>query len=97
MCTSVNSVNFTAGKFGRSHRRSLLSLLEFPALERRVLITVLRQGPIALSPLIEQCGQTADIVMPALERLMKQGWIVPNPVTHNAGYSVEDAVPFPEG
>ncbi|MGF1523079.1 MAG: hypothetical protein ACFBSF_12260 [Leptolyngbyaceae cyanobacterium] len=79
MCTSVNSINFTAGKVGQLHQRSLLSLLEFPTLERRVLITVLRQGPIALSPLIEQSGQTAEAVIPALERLVQQGWIIQNP------------------
>ena len=91
MRTSVNSGNFTAGKFGRFYRRSLLSLLEFPIIERRVLITVLRQGPIALSSLIEHSGQTAEMVIPALERLVQQGWIVENPTTYAAGSGVEDS------
>lgn len=88
---SANSVYSTKGKLGRSRKRPLLNLLEFPSLERRLLTTILRQGPITLNSLAEQSGQTFDTVAIAIEQLIQQGWVIKDPTTHKVRYHTENA------
>ncbi|NER79917.1 MAG: hypothetical protein F6K42_10105 [Leptolyngbya sp. SIO1D8] len=88
--TSLPDGQSTKGKLGRSRKRPLLNLLEFPRLERRVLTAVLRQGPINLDQLIEQSGHSSEEVMTAIEHLIQQGWIVQDPTTQVVRYRTEN-------
>lgn len=81
--------NLAQGKLGRSRQQPFLNLLEFPSLERRLLTIVLRQGPIAISPLVAQSGQSSDEAMTAIHHLVQQGWIVQDPTTQMVRYHTE--------
>lgn len=74
------------GNLGRSRKRPLLNLLEFPNLERRLLTLVLRQGPVEVSVLLEQSGYTSQEVIQAIERLTQQGWLTVDPDTNRVRY-----------
>lgn len=68
----------------------LFSLLEFPSVERRLLMAVLRHGPIPVDPLIRQSGYSSEDVLMALDHLVQQGWLVHDPITQIVHYRVEN-------
>ena len=94
MCTSFDPINLSPGKSARSCKRPLLSLVDFPSLERRLLKAILRQGPIALDLLVKQSGQSPDTAMSAIERLIQQGWLVHDPTTHRVRYRIENSTKY---
>ncbi len=73
-------------KLGRSRKHPLLHVLEFPALERKLLTLVLRQGPLDLQILLEQSDHTAQETMQAIEHLIAQGWLIHDPQTNRVRY-----------
>lgn len=74
------------GNLGRSRKRPLLNLLEFPNLERRILTQVLRQGSVAVDRLLEQSDYTSEEVRQAIEHLTQQGWLTIDSGTNTVRY-----------
>lgn len=74
------------GQRGRSRPQRLLNLLEFPALERKLLTAVLRQGPLDIDVLIEQSGSPTHEVQAGVADLIEQGWLVQDPATQKVRY-----------
>ncbi|MEO1093606.1 MAG: P-loop NTPase [Cyanobacteria bacterium J06638_28] len=74
------------GNLGRSRKRPLLNLLDFPNLERRLLTRVLRQGPVEVAILLEQSDYSSEEVMQAIEQLTQQGWLTVDPDTNRVRY-----------
>ncbi|MEM9002021.1 MAG: hypothetical protein AAGE59_00705 [Cyanobacteria bacterium P01_F01_bin.86] len=95
MYTSSNSFDSSISRSGRSRQHPFLHLLELPSLERRLVTVILRQGAMTLEALTkqhgkaEQYGQAAETVVQAIERLIQQGWLVQDPVTHEVRYRPE--------
>lgn len=79
----------TNGRLKQWCQQPRLNLLEFPNLERKVLTMVLRQGPIAMGPLIQQSGHSSNEVIMAIDHLMAQGWLIQDPTTQMVQYHTE--------